>query len=148
MTRPTILLLLSVFVGAGTCLPSRCLATKGGYTYRHTEWWEGFTKYAVDMGSDAMIYIPSFIKIGSGIQKLTKGDTQTARWSHKPTFLISKTKGRLMRSPFSVFVCLSPLPQSTFNCLNLKVGIAEPEEACLCVCVCISSYQCRQRLGC
>jgi hypothetical protein len=34
-------------------------------------------KYAVEMGSGAMIYIPSFIKIGSGIQKLTgRGDTQ------------------------------------------------------------------------
>jgi hypothetical protein len=27
-------------------------------------------KYSVEMGSDAMIYIPSFIKIGSAIQKL------------------------------------------------------------------------------
>jgi hypothetical protein len=27
-------------------------------------------KYAVEMGSGAMIYIPSFIKIGSGIQTL------------------------------------------------------------------------------
>jgi hypothetical protein len=27
-------------------------------------------KYAVEMGSGAMIYIPSFIKIGSGIHKL------------------------------------------------------------------------------
>jgi hypothetical protein len=27
-------------------------------------------KYAVEMGSGAMIYIPSFIKIGSAIQKL------------------------------------------------------------------------------
>jgi hypothetical protein len=37
-------------------------------------------KYAVDMDSNAMIYIPSFIKIGSGIQKLIGGykDTQTA----------------------------------------------------------------------
>jgi hypothetical protein len=25
---------------------------------------------AVEMGSDSMIYVPSFIKIGSGIQKL------------------------------------------------------------------------------
>jgi hypothetical protein len=31
-------------------------------------------KYAVEMGSGAaMIYIPSFIKIGSGIQKLMGG---------------------------------------------------------------------------
>jgi hypothetical protein len=36
-------------------------------------------KYAVEMGSGAMIYIPSFIKIGSGIQKLTAGDSQTHR---------------------------------------------------------------------
>jgi hypothetical protein len=36
-------------------------------------------KKAVEMGSGAKIYIPSFIKIGSGIQKLTGGgytDTQ------------------------------------------------------------------------
>jgi hypothetical protein len=33
-------------------------------------------KYASEMGSGAMIYIPSFMKIGSGIQKLI--DTQTA----------------------------------------------------------------------
>jgi hypothetical protein len=30
-------------------------------------------KYAVEIASDAMIYIPSFTKIGSGIQKLIKG---------------------------------------------------------------------------
>jgi hypothetical protein len=30
-------------------------------------------KYAVEMGSGAVIYIPSFIKIGSGIQKLIGG---------------------------------------------------------------------------
>jgi hypothetical protein len=30
-------------------------------------------KYAVEMGSGAMIYIPSFIKIGLGIQKLILG---------------------------------------------------------------------------
>jgi hypothetical protein len=33
-------------------------------------------KYAVEMGSGAMIYIPRFIKIGSGIQKLIEWDTQ------------------------------------------------------------------------
>jgi hypothetical protein len=27
-------------------------------------------KYAIEMGSGAVIYIPSFIKTGSGIQKL------------------------------------------------------------------------------
>jgi hypothetical protein len=30
-------------------------------------------KYAVEVGSSAMKYIPSFIKIGSGIQKLIEG---------------------------------------------------------------------------
>jgi hypothetical protein len=30
-------------------------------------------KYAVEMGSGAMIYIPSFIKIGSGIHNLIGG---------------------------------------------------------------------------
>jgi hypothetical protein len=38
-------------------------------------------KYAVEMGSGATIYMPSFIKIGSGIQKLIRRrytDAQTA----------------------------------------------------------------------
>jgi hypothetical protein len=33
----------------------------------------GFKNYAVDIGLDAMIYIPGFIKTGSGIQKLLWG---------------------------------------------------------------------------
>jgi hypothetical protein len=33
----------------------------------------GFMKYAVEIASGAIIYIPSFIKIGSGIQKLIGG---------------------------------------------------------------------------
>jgi hypothetical protein len=49
-------------------------------------------KYAVEMGSDAMMYIPSYIKICSGIQKLIAGftDTQTAQRLHKPTFVFSE----------------------------------------------------------
>jgi hypothetical protein len=39
-------------------------------------------KYAVEMDSGAIIYIPSFIKIGLGIQKLM-GDSQTRGRSHK-----------------------------------------------------------------
>jgi hypothetical protein len=35
-------------------------------------------KYAVEMGTDAMIYIPIFIKIGSGIQKFMGGG-----WIHR-----------------------------------------------------------------
>jgi hypothetical protein len=34
-------------------------------------------KYAVEMGSGVTIYIPSFIKTGSGIQKLIGVDSQT-----------------------------------------------------------------------
>jgi hypothetical protein len=30
-------------------------------------------KYAVEVGLGAMVYIPSFVKIGSGIQKLIRG---------------------------------------------------------------------------
>jgi hypothetical protein len=39
------------------------------------------------MGSGAMLYIPSPIKIGSGIQMLMGGytDIQRVRKSHKPT---------------------------------------------------------------
>jgi hypothetical protein len=51
--------------------------------------------YAVEMGSGAMIYIPSFIKIGSAIRKLMgEGDTrtQTAWRSRKPTFILSKIR--------------------------------------------------------
>jgi hypothetical protein len=49
------------------------------------------------MGSGAVIYVPSFIKIGSGIQKLIGGDThtQTARWSHKPTLFFQNKESRL-----------------------------------------------------
>jgi hypothetical protein len=37
-------------------------------------------KYAIEMGLDAMMYIPSFIKTGSGSQKLMgDGGTQTHR---------------------------------------------------------------------
>jgi hypothetical protein len=43
--------------------------------------------YAVEKGSGAMIYMPNFIKIGSGIAKLIRGlmNTQTAWGKHKPT---------------------------------------------------------------
>jgi hypothetical protein len=40
-------------------------------------------KYAVEMGPGAMIYIPSFLKIGSGTQTLIGGVTKTGRRSHK-----------------------------------------------------------------
>jgi hypothetical protein len=39
----------------------------------------GILKYAVEMGSGAMICIASFIKIGSSIRKLKMGESQTHR---------------------------------------------------------------------
>jgi hypothetical protein len=44
-------------------------------------------KYAVEIGSISIIYISSFIKIGSGTQKLMGGYTgiQTGWKSYKPT---------------------------------------------------------------
>jgi hypothetical protein len=60
---------LLLFVAAVTFLASRWQAAIGGYT----DWWEEFVKYAVEMGSCAVIYIPRSMKIGSGIQKLIGG---------------------------------------------------------------------------
>jgi hypothetical protein len=48
-----------------------------GLHIQHTDWWEWFMKYATEMGSGAIIYIPSFIKLGSGIQKLIGGGGDT-----------------------------------------------------------------------
>jgi hypothetical protein len=47
-------------------------------------------EYTVEIGSSAMIYIQSLIKIGSGIQKLMRRKIQTAWWSHKPVFITLK----------------------------------------------------------
>jgi hypothetical protein len=49
-------------------------------TYKDTQTvWEGFVKHAVEMGISAMMYIPTFIKTGSGIQKLICRNSQTYR---------------------------------------------------------------------
>jgi hypothetical protein len=53
----------------GYNLPSLCLSTIEGIHIQKQTWWEGFMKYVVEMGSGAMIYIPSLINIGSGIIK-------------------------------------------------------------------------------
>jgi hypothetical protein len=36
-------------------------------------------KYAVELGSGAVMHLPSFVKIGSGILKLLRGDSQRDR---------------------------------------------------------------------
>jgi hypothetical protein len=42
-------------------------------------------KYAVEMGSGAVTYLPSLIKIGSGIQELIGEDAQTHTLTHTAT---------------------------------------------------------------
>jgi hypothetical protein len=64
--------------------PSRCLATKA-YTYTDTQTDGRDFYYAVEMGSGAVIYVPSFIQIGSGIQKLI-GGIQTHTHTHTHTY--------------------------------------------------------------
>jgi hypothetical protein len=80
----------------------------GGYTYRHMDSWEGFMNYIVEIGSGSMIYIPSFIKIGSTIQKLVRGNTQRHRQhgDHLSLLFFFQTKeGRLKNcSYFREFV--------------------------------------------
>jgi hypothetical protein len=66
-TPPTIILLL------------RYLLPQQREEGTHTDWREGFMKYAVGMGSGAMIYIPSFIKTGSGIQSRWGGHSKRHR---------------------------------------------------------------------
>jgi hypothetical protein len=41
------------------------------------------------MGSGAVIYVPSFIKIGSGVTKLIGEDTWTDRHTHTDSNVIS-----------------------------------------------------------
>jgi hypothetical protein len=45
-------------------------------------------KYAVGIGSGAMIYVPIFIKISSGIQNLINGDTHTYTHTHRQQSLL------------------------------------------------------------
>jgi hypothetical protein len=98
-----------VFVAAVTFLPSHFLAKlvrilpshsleRQKDKYADTDWWEGCMKYAVDMDSRAMMYIPGSVKTGLSIQTLMgSGDTQTRR-SRNPTSisLNKKIKGKLV----------------------------------------------------
>jgi hypothetical protein len=66
-----------VFVAAVTFFTYPLPSNSRGI-HMQTHWWEVFMKYAVKTGSYVMIY-NKFHKTGSGIQKLTGGDTQTRR---------------------------------------------------------------------
>jgi hypothetical protein len=54
-------------------------------------------KYAVEMGASAMMYIPNFIKIGSGIQKLMAGYTDTQHGGRINLLLFSQNKGSRLK---------------------------------------------------
>jgi hypothetical protein len=49
------------------------MSNKDKRKHRHADLWEGFKKYAVQMGSEAMIYFSCFIKIGATIRMLVVG---------------------------------------------------------------------------
>jgi hypothetical protein len=44
---------------------------------------EGSVKYAVEMISGGMMYVPGFMNIGTGVQTLLRGSARTGRSSHK-----------------------------------------------------------------
>jgi hypothetical protein len=92
-------IVVGVFITAVTFLPSRCLAMIGGCTYRHTDWWEGFFNWSVEMGSGAVI---KFYKDWLRHSKVNGGDTQThtqtATWSHKLTLFFQNKESRLKSS--------------------------------------------------
>jgi hypothetical protein len=54
-------------------------------------------KYAVEMGSGSMIYMPNFIKTGSGIQNLTGVDSQTPSQHGDRINLLSKFQNKESR---------------------------------------------------
>lgn len=66
-----------VFFARVMFLYSRCLATMG--VHIQTNWWEGLCKYAAETDSGTIIYIPSFHKDYSGIQKLIGLDSQSRK---------------------------------------------------------------------
>jgi hypothetical protein len=85
------------FVAAETCLPSRCLATIGGYTDRPTG--SPFIRHGqhrtillllrVFVNTRACLRSRYLAMMGGGD---THPDTQTARWFHKPTFIFFKLR--------------------------------------------------------
>jgi hypothetical protein len=139
--------------------------------YRCTDWWEGFMKYAIKIGSRTMICIPNFTKIYSGIQKLIweEGFTDTAWWSYKPTHSFSllslfwKNKSRLVRSLCYLCVCESPptlnfwIPEPVFmkqgmyriswKLTPISTAYFINPSISLCVCMGIVPIVARHRLG-
>jgi hypothetical protein len=63
------------------------------------------------MGSGSMMYIRSFIKIGSGIQKLIRQDTKAPRETENGISLFQETRLNNKRGlKFYLAVCISVCP--------------------------------------
>jgi hypothetical protein len=92
-------------IAAVTFLPGRCLALIGDFYRRCRQ----THRHAVETGLDAIIYIPSFVKIGSGIQKLMGGYTYITQWSFQNKKNMLKNKRRLMKSSWRLCVCVSTI---------------------------------------
>lgn len=89
-----------VFSTAVKLLQIRYHPTIGVYKHTRHRLIGLFTKYALDIGSGAMIYIPIFITISQPLRSSWRGYTDTkAAWClHKPTFIFPNKKSRLRRS--------------------------------------------------
>jgi hypothetical protein len=85
-------------------------------------------KNAVEMGSCAMICIPSFIKIGSAIQKLIRGDTQTHKHHGDQISLLSffQEKESRFTHSLSLTQAAEPFYVRWVPCHN---GMARPQVA-------------------
>jgi hypothetical protein len=62
-------------------------------------------KYTIEMGSGALIYIPSFIKIGSGIQKVVGGEGCIDHRQHGDLIslpLLFQNKERRLKMSFNI----------------------------------------------
>jgi hypothetical protein len=100
-------------------------------TYRLTDSWEEFMKYAVEMGSGAMIRTPNFVKIGSGIQKLIMGGYRVSllqfffffkiRICRLKVFLLERQPGE----NYFVHACMGLNPSQIFSphCLLIRKGV-------------------------
>jgi hypothetical protein len=63
--------------------------------------------YAVEIGSGDMIYIPSFLNIGSGIQKLIMGDRHTDKKVIDPISLFSFFFFKIRENRLETYFCNS-----------------------------------------
>jgi hypothetical protein len=89
-----------------------CLRKLRGCNVGITDGWNIFN-YSIEMGSGAVICIPSFIKIGSGIEKLIGGDTQTHRQQGDLISLLSFKKEKRKESRLKNVIL--PLSFSEFH---------------------------------